>query len=421
MLRQLELDGIGPADKLTFGPLAGRLNLITGDNGLGKSFLLDVAWWALTRTWPQYPAVPRRPDASIGFAFDGAKGLTEDVSPWIAKAQDWKRKRGRPSNPGLVLYARADGAFSVWDPAKNYRLYRGADGSEREMLPAYHFTPGQVFDELRTGDNQVVCRGLLDDWTRWQQSHDPRFAMLSRMLEALSEDPERPMEAGKPTRPFLEDVRDVPTIKMPYGDEVPVIFAAAGMQRMLKLAYLLTWAFSEHEEAARRQALPLSEQVVLLIDEPETHLHPRWQRAVLPGLLRTIGAWGAHAPRVQVIAATHSPLVLASVEPLFDPEADALWKLDLVDGAVQIAQDVWHKRGDVNRWLMSDVFDLDAATSAEAEAVLRQARQLLRDSSPDAAEVRRVNEALLRSLPEMDPFLVRWRYYVQQHAGRESA
>ena len=25
--------------------LAPRLNLITGDNGLGKSFLLDVAWW----------------------------------------------------------------------------------------------------------------------------------------------------------------------------------------------------------------------------------------------------------------------------------------------------------------------------------------------------------------------------------------
>ena len=33
--------------------LAPRLNVITGDNGLGKSFLLDVIWWALTRKWPQ--------------------------------------------------------------------------------------------------------------------------------------------------------------------------------------------------------------------------------------------------------------------------------------------------------------------------------------------------------------------------------
>jgi recombinational DNA repair ATPase RecF len=33
--------------------LAPRLNLLTGDNGLGKSFLLDVAWWAMTRRWPR--------------------------------------------------------------------------------------------------------------------------------------------------------------------------------------------------------------------------------------------------------------------------------------------------------------------------------------------------------------------------------
>jgi hypothetical protein len=29
-----------------------RLNLITGGNGLGRSFLPDVAWWALTQRWP---------------------------------------------------------------------------------------------------------------------------------------------------------------------------------------------------------------------------------------------------------------------------------------------------------------------------------------------------------------------------------
>ena len=52
MLEFLRLKNVGPAPEmeLEFGS---RLNLITGDNGLGKSFLLDVAWWALTRKWPQ--------------------------------------------------------------------------------------------------------------------------------------------------------------------------------------------------------------------------------------------------------------------------------------------------------------------------------------------------------------------------------
>jgi hypothetical protein len=52
MLESLHLQNVGPAPEMKM-ELAPRLNLITGDNGLGKSFLLDVAWWALTRKWPQ--------------------------------------------------------------------------------------------------------------------------------------------------------------------------------------------------------------------------------------------------------------------------------------------------------------------------------------------------------------------------------
>src|SRR5512140_1379077 len=43
MLESLHLKNVGPAPDLRFEP-AKRLNLLTGDNGLGKSFLLDVAW-----------------------------------------------------------------------------------------------------------------------------------------------------------------------------------------------------------------------------------------------------------------------------------------------------------------------------------------------------------------------------------------
>lgn len=53
MLHGLPLKNAGPAPELALPPLAPRLNLITGDNGLGKSFLLDMAWYCLTRRWPQ--------------------------------------------------------------------------------------------------------------------------------------------------------------------------------------------------------------------------------------------------------------------------------------------------------------------------------------------------------------------------------
>ncbi len=51
MLKHLKLHNLGPAPSLEL-TLSPRLNVITGDNGLGKSFLLDVAWWAMTRKWP---------------------------------------------------------------------------------------------------------------------------------------------------------------------------------------------------------------------------------------------------------------------------------------------------------------------------------------------------------------------------------
>ena len=45
---------------------------------------------------------------------------------------------------------------------------------------------------------------------------------------------------------------------------------------------------------------------VLLIDEIENHLHPTWQRRVVPALLK-------HFPGLQIFAATHSPFVVAGL------------------------------------------------------------------------------------------------------------
>ncbi len=46
---------------------------------------------------------------------------------------------------------------------------------------------------------------------------------------------------------------------------------------------------------------------ILLIDEIENHLHPTWQRRVIPALLE-------HFPGLQIFATTHSPFVVAGLE-----------------------------------------------------------------------------------------------------------
>lgn len=54
---------------------------------------------------------------------------------------------------------------------------------------------------------------------------------------------------------------------------------------------------------------PLSEgKGIILIDELDLHLHPKWQRTVVNNLIRTF-------PNCQFIATTHSPQIIPSLEP----------------------------------------------------------------------------------------------------------
>jgi hypothetical protein len=56
----LGLQEIGPATEFRYEP-SDRLNIITGDNSLGKTFILECIWWALTGEWLGQPVLPRRP------------------------------------------------------------------------------------------------------------------------------------------------------------------------------------------------------------------------------------------------------------------------------------------------------------------------------------------------------------------------
>lgn len=428
MLRRLVLHDVGPAHRLAMDPVAERVNLITGDNGLGKSFLLEAAWWALTRTWHETPAVPSSPKAKIEHHFDSTSGVSKTDSTWDPKGQSWKRSPGKPPNPGLVLYARVDGSFSVWDPVRNYRLYKRADG-DGASPQAYQLSSSEVLRGLRrkttlagVEHTETLCLGLIDDWREWQQAHDPRFEMLRELLAHLGAEDE-PLTPGDLMQPTVDDVRKIPTVRMRYQQDVPITYAPAGVQRMVKLAYIFAWVVSAHLDEVARQnegstkdPFRPADQLIVLLDEPETHLHPRWQRTVLPSLLRALQrGWGAWSPRVQLIAATHSPLVLASMEPTFVPTLDALWKLDLVDGKVQIERDRWRRRGEVGDWLTSDVFDLAMARSREAEGALRQAMALTRSGAVSADQIRQVTTELHKVLSDTDRAWVRWSAFAHEH------
>lgn len=375
MLKYLRLENVGPASEMVLEP-APRMTLITGDNGLGKSFLLDVAWWALTRRWPAevnprsasgLMARPARPGAAvIEFSFRGKKKTPAYRSEFDRRGETWSGKPGRPANPGLVLYAQVDGGFAVWDPARNYWKEK-AEGTERQ--PAYVFSSREVWDGLRAGETQL-CNGLLADWALWQKEDKETFEQLSAVLAAVSPSQQDGLVPGQLTKLSVDDARWMPTLRMQYGIDVPLLHASAAVKRVVALGYLLVWSWQEHRRAATLLDEPPTAQVTFLIDELECHLHPKWQRTIVNSLLVVMRRLAGNAS-VQLIAATHSPLLMASVEPRFDPLQDAWFDLDLDETRRQprvlLAKRDFERQGDASSWLTSDAFDLPSARSLEAE------------------------------------------------------
>ncbi len=112
MLTSLRLRDVGPAPSFNI-EFADRLSIFTGDNGLGKSFILDIAWWALTGDWAGRSAWPRRgkgvrPQIEFGLIGKSGTAKTPTSSRFDFQQQDWPRKRGLPVMPGLVVYASLD-------------------------------------------------------------------------------------------------------------------------------------------------------------------------------------------------------------------------------------------------------------------------------------------------------------------------
>ena len=213
----------------------------------------------------------------------------------------------------------------------------------------------------------------------------------------------------------IEEKREVPTINMPYQGNIPVTNVSSAIKRILAFAYMIVWTWEEHLEISKLRGEVPRTDLTILFDEVDAHLHPQWQRKILPSLLDL-----AHtlSPKlnIQLIATTHSPLVMASLEPHFDAEKDAWFDLDLVrdNGSkpeVQLTNRPFRKYGDAESWLHSRAFDMSSTRSIEGEALIGEAEKLMGQANPSLDDVKVVHQKLVDSLDQMDEFLDYWRLF----------
>jgi hypothetical protein len=486
MLETLKTRGVGPADEMdmTFGS---RVNLITGDNGLGKTFILELIWWCLTQSWADNPIMGKREtNPFIEWQLNGQEASTKATLPDIGTAYSWQHNLKQGSQDAIIIYAKADGGFVHYDPVEHLWTNSITIPQLIEPQPENHkFNQYDLWNGL-TISGKTICRGLLLDWVLWAKidideqdvlkdlhklkqvlnadwfiqgvrssveqdlakqynvsqeeihskliaegiepdiesqnifqeiyneayindkmdkiKNESSFNKFSSLLQCLIGQTEKLLPLRK-FETLYGSEQAIPALKTVYG-VLPITLASSAIKRILSLSYIMLWAYQRNFQLSLDSHRLPTEKIILLLDEVESHLHPQWQRQILPSLLDAIKILNPHI-NVQIIANTHSPFVCASLEQTFDEETDEIFIFNL-DEKGKVSVDPWpfEKHGTVNRWLESEVFGLKKAASLEAEQAIQEAEALPENAPVD--EVKAMYQKLLTTLDENDPFLVLW-------------
>jgi predicted ATP-binding protein involved in virulence len=124
-------------------------------------------------------------------------------------------------------------------------------------------------------------------------------------------------------------------------------------------------------DLARRLAIanpsipdPLQGSGVVLIDEIELHLHPKWQREIIPALTRTF-------PNCQFIVTTHSPQVISQVKP------EGIYILERTDEGIVARRPESSYGRDTNR-ILEDLMDTPERPQEIKENLLELFRLIAR-------------------------------------------
>ena len=135
-------------------------------------------------------------------------------------------------------------------------------------------------------------------------------------LDYIADQPMADLESISINRMLGIKTNDTPKFGHIRPEDRPIDFEGTGSERiylgdlssgsqstLLWILWLVFKMLKYYEFANGWESKP----AILLIDEIENHLHPTWQRRVIPALLE-------HFPGLQIFATTHSPFVVAGLK-----------------------------------------------------------------------------------------------------------
>jgi hypothetical protein len=162
-------------------------------------------------------------------------------------------------------------------------------------------------------------------------------------------------------------------VKTPYG-EVQLRALSLGYRTLM--AWMIDLAVQLFARYPASQQ-PLHEPAVVLVDEIDLHLHPKWQRQLFEGL-------SAKFPNVQFIVTAHSPLIVqaagadANIVVLQRPEGASYVEIACQPNQIRF----WR----LDQLLTSDLFGLPSARPPEFDKLYARKEALLGQAKLTAKE-----------------------------------
>ncbi len=320
-LREIRVDNYRCFDELRL-PLEEDTTILFAENGSGKTALLTALAMGLAVFQRGSPKTlklnaqldPRKRTldekgrrevvGSCKVTWTAAVGETESVA-WSTTIP---AVQGRTTNKHQPVFEALDGVRVPGDRWPLFAWY-GVDRLGRSR--------GRRRKVERTGDRWEAYASALDPnldeapLLQWLQDE-----VLGDVVRRQQEEPERffhaaVMEATARatlgvTNAWYDPVAQGPVVRFEDGHVAPWSELSDGYHVFIALV----------ADIARRAVMlnefdgadaPARVEGVVLIDEFDLHLHPRWQRVALPGLRSAF-------PRLQFIITTHSPQLLSSAE-----------------------------------------------------------------------------------------------------------
>lgn len=408
----MRLDKISIANMRLVGEEARELNIdsnknvliLLGDNGFGKTTILDAIATAMAPYSAQFPGIAdyQLSDLDVHINRHGrrSKYLTID-----AKFSDngvtmtSVRYRKGTQNPPKTNYEQLKQAAI----AKKDAILAGEADVQLPIFAYYGTGRGQFqVPERRRGFQQAFER-----WDCYKSAINPEtdfkrfFGWFDLMEDQERRDREKLWDLGYKS-PVLEAVRRaldeiVVGYKNPRIETRPLRFIMDridedGSKHELRIeqlseGYKIVIAMvadlaARMAEANPEMENPLNTSGIVLIDEVDLHLHPRWQREILIQLTEVF-------PNLQFIVSTHSPIIVVGAA-----EIAQVVNLNTINDDENLHQnDI--QVSNVGQVLLSDLFGLKYLYSPEWDDKIQE-----RDTILSKPELTQDDEERLAQLDE---------------------